>query len=152
LSVLTTPTAGVTYGTNPIWVWHEETGDAPGHGNIRDVPPWREALRTEGIEGMSVLRSILGQVEWWRLRPAQGILGQQPGETDPRHWVAVAATDSGNLVVAYMPAGGEVVLSGDLPQGAVWRDPRNGATAPATGVDGRFTAPDERDWVLMLTE
>ncbi|MFW5868555.1 MAG: DUF4038 domain-containing protein [Armatimonadota bacterium] len=153
LSVLSAPAAGVSYGTNPIWVWHEETGDAPGHSGLTDVPPWQEGLWTEGIAGMTALRSIFADVEWWRLRPAQEMLGQQPGDADPRNWIAAAATESRDLVVVYAPDGGEIALVADrLPARATWRDPRDGSSIAADGDDGRFVAPDERDWALVLED
>jgi hypothetical protein len=152
LSLLSTPTAGVTYGTNPIWVWAEEVGTAPGHGNLKDIPPWREGLETEGIGGMTALRQIVDGLQWWRLRPAQELLAAQPGSEDARNIIAVAITDERDLLVAYAPGGGEIVLkTEDLPTGAVWRDPRDASAIPATGDGGRFTAPDERDWLLVLT-
>lgn len=152
LSLLSTPTAGLTYGTNPIWVWSEETGDAPGHGNLKSIPPWREGLRTEGIEGMAAMRSIVDDLQWWRLRPAQELLLNQPGEEDPRNWIAVAATAERDLLVAYTPAGGDVALDAQqLPPETVWRNPRDGSGAAAVGEDGRFTAPDGNDWLLVLT-
>ena len=152
-SLLSSPTAGVSYGTNPIWVWSEEIGVAPGHSRLRDVPPWREALETEGIAGMSALRRILDDVEWWRLRPAQEMLGKQPGEADPRDWIAVAATEARDTVVAYAPGGGEIILTGELPGGrAVWRDPRDGSSAPAAGEDGRFVAPGDGDRLLVISD
>ncbi|MFP4248864.1 MAG: DUF4038 domain-containing protein [Armatimonadota bacterium] len=154
LSLLSTPTAGVSYGTNPIWVWGEETGDAPGHSGLKDIPPWRVGLETEGIAGMSALRSILSDVEWWRLRPAQEMLAEQPGEADSREWIAVAATEARDLTVAYAPGGGEVILTSQRRSSgrAVWRDPRDGSSAPAEGEDGRFIAPDDRDWVLVIAD
>lgn len=153
LSVLSSPTAGVTYGTNPIWVWSEETGDAPGHSNLKAIPPWREGLESEGIEAMSALGSILEGLRWWRLRPAPELLANQPGEADPRDTIAVAATDGRDLVVAYTPGGGEIALvGGELPGRATWRDPRDAGSVPAQAEGGVFRAPDERDWVLVAGE
>ncbi len=151
LSVLCNPTAGVTYGTNSIWVWANETGDAPGHSNLKAIPPWRDGLESEGIRGMTAMRAILDDVQWWRLRPAQELLVEQPGADDARMFIAVAAGDERDLVVAYLPGGGEIVLAGEgLPASGAWRDPRDGGSVAAEGVDGRFSAPDDRDWVLVL--
>ena len=153
LSLLATPTAGVTYGTNAIWVWANETEDAPGHSNLKAIPPWREALDTEGIRGMSAIRTILDGVEWWRLRPAQELLAEQPGEDDARDFIAVAATEERDLLVAYLPSGGDATLSAErLPGQAAWHDPRTGESRRAGATAHTFTAPDERDWVLVMTD
>ncbi len=153
LSLLATPTAGVTYGTNSIWLWSNEIEDAPGHPNLKAIAPWREALDTEGIRGMSAIRAILAQVEWWRLRPAQELLAEQPGEADPRESIAVSASDDRDLLVAYLPSGGDVTLSAsELPQRAAWHDPRTGESRRTGATAHTFTAPDERDWVLVLAD
>ncbi|MGI5818703.1 MAG: DUF4038 domain-containing protein [Armatimonadota bacterium] len=151
LSLLCTPPAGVSYGTNAIWVWGNETADAPGHGSLKDIPPWHAGLETEGIAGMGIMRRIVDELEWWRLRPAPELLVGQPGATDPRETIAVAISEARDLLLAYLPSGGEVALTGgDLPGRATWRDPRDGHAVEANGEAGRFTAPDERDWVLVM--
>ena len=151
LSILSTPPAGVTYGTNPIWVWHEETGPAPGHSNLTSVQPWREGLESEGIEGMTALREIIDDLEWWRLRPAQELLANQPGSDDPRDTIVAVMTEERDLLVAYTPSGKEIALTEeDLPAQAMWRDPRDGSSRQADITDGTFSAPDESDWLLIL--
>ncbi|MGC9316641.1 MAG: DUF4038 domain-containing protein [Armatimonadota bacterium] len=150
LSLLVTPTAGVSYGTNPVWAWSEARGPAPGHEGLGEVGPWREGLERPGISGMTALAQLMDQIEWWRLRPAQDLLLQQPGEADPRDFIAVAATDDRDLVVAYTPAGDAIHLQGDLPGEARWYDPREGGWQAAAGEDGHFDAPAEGDWVLVL--
>ncbi len=152
LSLLVTPTAGVSYGTNPIWVWGDEIADAPGHGSLKSIPPWRQGLYTDGITSMSALRRIIDRIEWWRLRPAQDRLVEQPGTDDARRFIAVAASDAGDLLVAYTPEGDAVALAGDLPANARWYDPRTGKAIGAEAHGGRFQPPAEEDWLLVMTE
>ncbi|MCD6360162.1 MAG: DUF4038 domain-containing protein [Armatimonadetes bacterium] len=150
-SLLVTPPAGVTYGNNHIWSWNSEPGPAPGHPNLGTVGPWSEGLRMPGIANMSALRKLMDEIEWWRLRPAQELLAEQPGAEDRTLFIAVAATPERDLVMAYTPGGLPVrLVAGELPARARWFDPRDGAWRDAVGDDGLFVCPDERDWVLVL--
>ena len=128
-------------------MWANETEDAPGHSNLKAIPPWREALDTEGIRGMSAIAAILDGVEWWRLRPAQELLAEQPGQDDAREFIAVAATEERDLLVAYLPSGGGVTLCSERLTGqAAWHDTRTGESRRAEATAHTFTAPDESDW------
>ncbi len=150
LSLLVTPTAGVTYGNNPTWVFSTEAGPAPNHPNIGEVGPWRDGLHTPGIAGMTAIRALMDQIEWWRLRPAQELLAEQPGADDATRFVAVAASEEQDLVVAYAPAGGVLRLdAGRLPARLRWFDPRNATWRPAGASDDGIAAPDGQDWVLV---
>ncbi len=150
LSLLVTPTAGVTYGNNRIWVWRNQPGPAPNHPNIGEVGPWRDGLDTPGIRSMTALRRLMDQIEWWRLRPAQDLLAEQPGLDDPTRFIAVAASPERDLVVAYTPAGGTIRLASEaLPARVRWFDPRDASWRDAAASDQGFVAPDEQDWLLV---
>lgn len=150
-SLLVTPPAGVTYGNNEIWCWNELPGAAPGHGGLGVIAPWRDGLHRPGIQSMTALRTLVDQIPWWRLRPAQELLMEQPGAEDRTSFIAVGATVERDLVVAYSPAGLPVHLQGkSLPTRARWFDPRQGRWQEAGGAAGVFACPDERDWVLVL--
>ena len=150
LSLLVTPTAGVTYGNNPTWVFGTEAGPAPNHANIGEVGPWRDGLHTPGIAGMTAVRALMDEVEWWRLRPAQELLVEQPGADDATRFVAVAASEAGDLVVAYTPAGGALPLDAQrLPARLRWFDPRDATWRPAEVSADGIAAPDAQDWVLV---
>ena len=157
-SLLVSPTAGVTYGHNSIWVWAEEPQVPEGHEPLGTVAPWHEGLEPPGAESMAVLRSFFEKLPWWRLRPAQELLAEQPGERDPRHFVAAASTEEGSLAVLYLPEGGEVSLnlgSLKLPATARWFDPGTGEWLEAgTLSEERQTlrAPGDGDRVLCIGE
>lgn len=153
LSLLVTPTAGVTYGNNPTWVWRRDRGPAPNHGNLTDIAPWREGLEMPGIAGMTALAGVMGQIEWWRLCPAPELLAEQPGEADPTRFVAVAASPERDLAVAYAPAGGALRLDPEaLPSRRRWYDPREGGWEEATVTAAGVAAPSDEDWVLVCDE
>jgi hypothetical protein len=147
-SLLVSPTAGVTYGNNPIWVWREEPGPAENHPNIGTVQPWPAGLETPGLADMTRLKACFEALNWTALVPAQHLLADQPGLADPNQFVAVAQTHDGRQTVAYLPIGGRIELAVEGSR-ARWFDPRTGgwSDAPATQP---FTAPDDQDWVLVV--
>ncbi len=153
-SLLSTPTAGVTYGGHGLWSWQRRPGqEPPDHKGTGVAPTWREALDLPGSTHMKYMAELFASLPWWQLRPAQGLLAGQPGGDDPAKYVAAAASDDGDLVVIYLPVGGEVRLRRErLAEGlkAEWFDPRTAKRKDARDAEGRFRAPDEQDWVLVL--
>lgn len=158
-SLLRIPTAGVTYGCNPVWIWPEggKPGPAIGHEYLDafgPVPPWSQGAELPGGEQFGRVGSILQRIDWWTLTPADDWLAHQPGESDLQAFTAVAANRAGDGGIAYLPRGGEIVLSdhaGGAMQLACWADPRTGEVQRAEVADGcRLHAPDDRDWVLLL--
>jgi hypothetical protein len=152
-SLLVTPTAGVTYGNNSIWWWALKPEEPLAHEWLGPVASWREGLDTPGIRNLTVMKDFFEALPWWELRPAQGLLAVQPGADEPKRFIAVAATDDGRAVVAYLPEGGAIRLQGlRRPLQARWFDPRDGTYAQAGQVEAEaaLTAPDEQDWVLVL--
>ena len=106
-----------------------------------------------------MLRRLFDDVPWWRLRPAPELLTEQPGERDPRLFVAAARTVEGTLALVYFPgaglsdaayltpawiarspSGGGILRldtsSLRRPAVAHWCDPRNGARFNAARVTG----------------
>ena len=152
-SCLVSPTAGVSYGNNPIWVWNDEPAPAEGHEGLGEIAPWEAGLETEGVQDMTLLARFFESGPWHRLRPAPDLLAKQPGESDPDRFVAAGATDDGKWVVVYTPTGGRIVLDGRrLKEGrrARWFDPRTGQFKEAAGEGDAYPAPDEQDWVLEV--
>lgn len=152
--LLSTPPAGVTYGAHGLWSWQATGGQTPpDHPTTGVARSWREAMALPGSTDMKHMAGLFQALPWWRLRPAQNILDRQPGGTDPARHVAIAASEEGDLAVAYLPVGGEVTLKADrLAEGLIgdWFDPRTGGSRPAKDEQGRFRAPDTQDWVLVL--
>jgi hypothetical protein len=141
-SLLTAPTAGVSFGHNAIWVWNQKTGPAEGHGNLPRVEPWQTGVDTPGVRSMSAMREILDSIEWWKLKPMQKIIAMQPGEKDLTRWVVAAAADGGPALV-YTPVTQAMEL--DLtPLGdrltLTWINPVDGKRRPAgPAADGKRT-------------
>jgi len=155
-SLLIAPAAGVTFGHNTIWVWAEGPEVPEGHAQIGAVAPWYKGLDTPGVRSMAVLQRFFDSLPWWRLRPAPELLTEQPGECDPRRFVAAAKTDDDELAVVYLPEGGSICLNtGSLkrPATARWFNPRTGEWTDGgvvTEAAHTLTAPDSDDWVLCV--
>jgi hypothetical protein len=83
-------------------------------------------------------------------------LAVQPGDTDPRQFIAAARTTDSRWAVLYIPLGGEVVVRTGtlkLPLAARWFNPRSGRSFRAGVVDQpehRFLTPDSQDWLLLM--
>jgi hypothetical protein len=157
-SLLSAPTAGVSYGGHGVWGWDNGTKpptDHPGTG----VPfPWQQAVTMPGAEQMAHLASFFNAIDFWRLRPANEILAVQPGAESPRKHIAAAKSERGDLIVLYAPEAKNVDLFHTaLPIGfsASWFNPRTGKPEPVIAVVNdrviQFATPDEGDWVLLIT-
>ena len=151
----TTCTAGVVFGSRPLWLfgpgWEEDldspaTRDVERLGRLLDALPWQR-LVPSSLAGMRQL-----------VTAGQGIAGSTER-------VRAAATPEGDLLLAYVPPGGGgprsiVVDTGALagPATARWFSPGTGAFVPVGQVppSGRrwFTTPGgaarEDDWLLVL--
>lgn len=150
-SLLNAPPAGLTYGAHGIWSWQTAPGVPLNHNNTGLARPWREAIALPGSSHMKHLAELFGSLSWWSLRPAPEVLVTQPGQEDPARFVSAARTNDGEVLVFYLPAGGEIRIRPPVPDSAEWFDPRKGLRAPAQQVEsGQFRAPDEQDWVLVL--
>lgn len=153
-SLLVSPTAGVTFGHNPIWVWREDTGPAENHKNLMAVAPWYESLETPGTRSAAILKDFFMALPWWELRPAPEMVISEPGDANPEHFIAAAKSEQ--IAVVYLPVGGEVTLQTEmLPADAPvkWFDPREGSWAVGDALQRpqqTFTAPDGQDWVLCV--
>jgi hypothetical protein len=153
-SLLIAPTAGVTYGNSPIWVWNDKTGPAEGHERLGEMPSWREGLRPPGVLSMTHLKTFFTSGPFHELAPAPELLEEQPGLTNPANFIAVAQDARDTWVVAYLPKGGTVKLRSLQPGlGARWYNPRTGQFTDAGVVQGRtatLNSPTAEDWVLDL--
>lgn len=151
-SLLVSPTAGVSFGHNSIWVWPEEPEVPEGHDRIGPVRPWENGVDTAGVRSMTVLKQFIDALPWWRLRPAPELVLEQPGESDPAHHIAAARTPDGAVAVVYAPLARSLSLDLsllDTSQRARWYDPRTGAWSEAVLGDSVPT-PGDGDWVLCV--
>ena len=151
-SMLAAPPAGLTYGGHGIWSWQEDAGPPFDHAYTGVAKRWQEAKDLPAATSMKHLSDFFTSIDWPSLRPAPQLLAAQPGEENPSKFISAAGNEAGTLLVLYLPAGGEVSLREDAVKaaGAKWYDPRTGHYAPARGEGGKFKAPTDEDWVLLL--
>lgn len=155
-SLLAAPPAGVSYGAHGVWSWETEPSiprDHPGTGRAR---PWDAALHFPGGEDLGHLAELLISVKGHQLRPDPLLVSPQPGTADPAAFAAAARTETGDRALIYLPTGGEIAVRIDsLATGLqyFWFDPRTGRRTDEAVVASRtFTAPDQRDWLLVLAQ
>lgn len=150
--------AGYFYGHEEIWVF-----DAG----------WQNFLAAPSVQDVERLNSFVRSVAWSELVPS-GLNGMKTlvlaggGSATPQgeDYVAAAASPSGKLLVAYLPAAQQGSISVDMTalSGKVhgrWFNPADGSyTEIADDIDAAgahdFQKPasngsDDNDWVLVLT-
>lgn len=156
-SLLIAPPAGVTYGGHGIWSWELKPVAPMTHPYTGVAKPWHEAMLLPGSAHMKHLKNFFSLLEWWRLRPDQTLLVEQPGTDNPLAYVAAAKTDDGSLGVVYIPEGRRVMLKLDgfsSPVSAEWFNPSTGLRTPAGTVNNQgtreFRADGGQDWLLVL--
>ena len=169
-SLLIHPTAGVTYGSDPIWVWNEEKMPALGHEELGPVEPWTTGLSAPGVEQMALMAQLFADLPWTELRPAQNLLPDQPQPLDPLRHVVAARTLDGKLAVAYLPTSDPVTLNLATMAGPIaeahWFDPESGEMQPveadlsaqrvklappaAEAEAGAGDGASPNDWLLIL--
>jgi hypothetical protein len=105
---------------------------------------------------MAVLRRFFDTLPWRDLRPAPDLLAEQPGQRDPRRFIATAMTDDGSLAIVYLPQGGDLHLRTmplRRPAIARWFNPRAEEWADAGQVNQEvhtLVTPDAGDWILRI--
>jgi hypothetical protein len=155
-SLLVSPPAGVSYGVHGVWSWQLKPAVPMNHASSGIAPPWFEAIKRPGSTSMKYLKALFASFDWWRLRPAQDLLVEQPGAREPSRFVAVAKAEEGGWILAYLPVGGTITLRTQglsKPAVARWFNPRTGAWSGQSVVSEmaqQLTAPDDNDWVLWL--
>lgn len=159
-SLLATPVAGITYGAYGIWPWLQEGNEIQNHGSPsidgREYTPWYDSINLPGSIQVGYLAAFFRNLEWWRLRPAPGLLVSQPGAETFNHFISVAATDDKSLIVAYLPVQSDIILFN--PFGAIyqaeWFDPIRNKYSPAevSYPEGliQLHSPLDQDMLLIL--
>ena len=156
-SLLNAPTAGVSYGGHGVWGWDDGTKPPTDHPTTGTPLPWQHALVMPAATQMMHLASFFNSIEFWRLRPAPGILARQPGNDSAGLYIAAARSDDGDLAVIYAPNTRAVsVKASALPPMPIisWFNPRNGERGSAVAVVNDnvidFATPGAGDWLLVI--
>jgi Protein of unknown function (DUF4038)/Domain of unknown function (DUF5060)/Putative collagen-binding domain of a collagenase len=156
-SVLMSASAGVSYGGEGIADWSPSlTPPGTGSGSAA-LPIWLRTLSLPAGEQVGYLGEWLNSLEYWRLRPQPDAVATQPGHKAPQRYIAAAATEDKDLVLAYVPADRSVdLVTSSLPVAptANWLNPRTGEILPAvaavSGNNCQFSSPGPGDWLLLV--
>jgi hypothetical protein len=157
-SLLISPTAGVTYGGHGVWGWDDGV-HAPLAHDLTGVPlAWKEALHMPVANQIRYLLEIFNEVEWWKLKPAQLVIGDIPWNRDSRHVPTAVQTEDRSLILVYSPDGkNNIELMADKVgkrSKMIWFDPRTGDKFEADLKPNEqkyiFDKPSDLDWVLLL--
>ncbi len=155
-SLLVSPPAGVSYGAHGIWSWELRPQEPMSHLGSGVAPPWYEAMKYPGSTSLKHMKALFDSLEWWRLRPAQNLVVEQPGAADPSRFVAAARAEDGKWAMLYLPAGGTIAARTEglaKPLVARWFNPREGRWAgdlAFTEATQTLQTPDQEDWVLWI--
>ncbi len=155
-SVFATPVSGVTFGSNGIWPWLREGEEILNHRKAPNVPTWDECLDAPGSVQFARLGGFLRRYEWWRLRPAQHLVAEQPGDDDHTAFISVSATDRRDIIMAYVPKQSPVIIFNALrvDYRGQWFDPSDGGYLSADIVNAHGVIetepPKDTDLVLVL--
>jgi hypothetical protein len=153
-SLLVAPPAGVTYGAHGIWSWELKPEVPMNHSATGMARPWFQAMHLPGSTSMMHLKNLFASLEWWKLRPAQDLLAEQPGGSDASRFIAASRSEDRTWSLIYSPVGGTISVKGiDASAAARWFNPRLGewsAAQPGNGTERVFRTPDSDDWVLWL--
>ena len=106
---------------------------------------------------LATLSDLFDSIDFWRLRPAPELVVNQPGEKEPRRFIAAARTESKDVTIVYIPEDRTVDLRLDaLPQSptVLWINPRSGERSSAAVVVGerscKVSTPNSGDWLLVM--
>jgi len=156
-SVFAAPPGGITYGADGIWPWIREGEKPLNHRYVPGVSTWDKAIDLPGSHQIGYLGAFMRKYEWWNLRPAQGILLEQPGKENFRKYISVLKSLDSKHILVYLPQKQEASLR--LPSGVryktQWFDPvENKLINASVKLEGRLlqaASPLEKDAVLVLT-
>ena len=156
-SVFATPPGGITYGANGIWPWIREGEKPLNHRYTQGTSTWDESIDLPGSIQVGYLGRFIREFEWWDLRPAQGLLLEQPGEDDYKKHISVLKSLDSQTILAYLPQKQELKLR--IPAGKKytirWFDVVEGTYTDATiDLNGNVlsaSSPLDKDGVLVLT-
>ena len=142
------------------------------HYTWQFLDDWKQHLDTPGSAQIGCLVKLFAPTRWFQLVPDQAhkVVTAGYGTFAPDRnvgsstYVTTASTPDGRLAIAYLPAGGAIVVDLARLAGSVrarWYDPANGTYRPVRGTPFRnagkvrLQAPGKNadgdfDWVLVL--
>ncbi|GAB4025591.1 apiosidase-like domain-containing protein [Spirosoma koreense] len=156
-SLFSTPVAGITYGAGGIWPWLRTGESILNHGKSDGLPTWDECLKLPGSRQIGLLSHFMRQHNWWQLKPAPGLLADQPGQTAPDQYISVVQSDDRQTIMVYVPVATRVLLYNPLRQEYTgqWYDPTTDRTSAAVleNESGtlRIKSAASGDKILILT-
>lgn len=159
-SLLSTPTAGITYGANGIWPWLREGESILNHAGTGETNTRvLKALDLPGSTQVGYLSAFFKRLEWWTLKPAPDLLIDQPGDGNIQHFISVSRTDDRKIIVVYVPSPSEFSLHnpGDHNYEGFWFNTETNKTTSAfTAMTDGFIRvpmpPGKKDQLLVLTK
>jgi hypothetical protein len=153
-SLLSAPPAGISYGAQGVADWD---GTVLEGAHPADLPVWEKSMFLPAAKQMGILADFANSLEFWRLKPAPGLLAAEPAELSQLHQVAAILAEPAKLAAVYIPKDRmiEIPLTAMPPSPKVsWLNPRTGKADPAVGVVGssgcQFPTPDPGDWLLVF--
>ena len=99
------------------------------------------------LKGYAHMVHFFQSFEWWKTEPRDDLVNHD----------AFCLAETGRVYVVYLPHGGSVNVKLDQGRyGVKWFNPRNGEYSMAgiapEAIWTSPTAPDDQDWVLLLTK
>ncbi|NND33458.1 MAG: DUF4038 domain-containing protein [Saprospiraceae bacterium] len=158
-SIFATPPSGITYGANGIWPWIQSEGELiENHGNPggRGPSTWDKSIEFPGSLQIGYLSALIQQFDWWKLKPAQHLLLEQPGDQTFNHFISIVADDLLDTILIYTPIQQDIKLRNvkNNQYKVRWFDPvKNEYTksdAVSSGAEMVLRAPTDQDFILIM--
>ena len=112
-SVFATPPSGITYGANGIWPWIRGGETILNHRGSK-ASTWDKSIDFPGSIQIGYLSRFMQQFDWWKLKPANQLLMQQPGDQTYNHFISLLSDADYSTVLAYVPAKGPIKIRNPL--------------------------------------
>ncbi len=136
LEALTAGAMGYSYGADGIWDW----------GSDQRHPDPRSRLDIPSSFEMKQIGDFFGNLEWWKLSPADGLASK-----------GRSLAELGKQYVVWLDGGGSFTLALPVRRSrfsATWFDPVRGTTTISTGITAggkqTFTPPFDGDAIFYL--
>lgn len=136
-------TMGVIYGAVGLWQW-KITPDEPEWEEWTDAPiSWREALHLEGGKYVGMISTVFDGYDFADMQKRPDLISGSK----------FLLAKEGAFYITFLESGGEIKIKG-VPAGLPfrWFNPVTSEFTQEgkTTSDIKFTAPDNRPWVLVI--